>query len=360
MKTKKHAPIVSWLTTAALLLSMCVGLTFSQRSSAQVYQAYEDSTNAGTSRQTAPDYPALAKYATDLTELAREGKLEPANGHESDIARVIASLAPATAKAPVIIGESDLDRDLIARGVAFKLASGDAPEALSAKKVFSLNLDALAKGAHTSAEFERRVQAVFAEAEAAQVILFVNYLHQYAGARATSVASATVQAAIETNHLQVIGGASPEAYSAYVASDANIAKLFEPISIDRAETASDSASAKNKRKSPINEDFEGEKISSDMRELMRSAGPNGRVNAIVQVDDVHSREVVALLSRYGARVDARMAQFGAIKVELKAKAIEALAKSSSTNFISPDVTLESFGHVTATTGADQIRTQSCG
>ena len=99
MKTKKHAPIVSWLTTTALLLSMCVGLTFSQRSSAQVYQAYEDGTNAETS-QTAPDYPALAKYATDLTQLAREGKLEPATGDESDVARVIASLTRAAAKAP--------------------------------------------------------------------------------------------------------------------------------------------------------------------------------------------------------------------------------------------------------------------
>ena len=303
MKRKKHAPIVTWLTTAALLFAMCASFTFSQRSSAQVNQ----SSVTEVANQTVSDYPALSKYATDLTELAREGKLEPVNGREADVARVIASLTRAAAKAPVIIGESDLERDMIARGVTLKLAHGDVPEELSGKRVFSLNLETLAKGASTSAEFERRLQAVFDDAEAAQVILFLNYLHQYAGSRATSVASATVQAAIESNRLQIIGGASPEAYSAYVASDANVAKLFEPISIDRGvEAAPDSSSAKNKRKSPINEEFEGEKISSDMRDLMKSAGPNGRVNAIVQVDDVHSREVVALLSRYGARVDARM------------------------------------------------------
>ncbi|PYS82467.1 MAG: hypothetical protein DMF70_07960, partial [Acidobacteria bacterium] len=222
-----------------------------------------------------------------------------------------------------------------------------------------LSLDALAKGAGTSDEFASRVQSVFAEAAKAdgQIILFVDQLHQYAGGRATTVASAAVQAAIEANHVRMIGGSSPQAYAEYIAADPKVAKLFESISIDRVgNAAADSTTARNNRKSsPINEEFEGEKISSDMRELMNSVGPNGRVATILQVDDVHSGEVSALLKRYGVSVDARMAQFGAIKVELPARAIEELAKRNSVNYISPDVKLESFGHVTATTGTDLVR-----
>src|SRR5207253_129252 len=187
-------------------------------------------------------------------------------------------------------------------------------------------------------------------------ILFVDRLHEYAGTRATTVASAAVKAAIEANHVRVIGGATPEAYAQYIAPDANVAQLFETISIDHAsETASDATVAKDKRKSTINEEFEGEKISPDMRELVQSVGPNGHVTAILQVDDVHNAKVSALLKRYGVNVDERMAQLGAIKVELPAKAIEELASRNFTNYLSPDVKLESFGQVTATTGTDQVR-----
>ena len=150
----------------------------------------------------------LSKYATDLTLLAHLGKLEAAHGCEADVDRVLASLS-VTGKAPVVVGESDLDRDAIARGVAARIAFGEAPEALRDKRVFRLSLDALAKGAKTSAEFENRVEAVFAEAEKAdgQIILFVDRLHEYAGTRATRMVTATVQAAIRANRVQVIGAA---------------------------------------------------------------------------------------------------------------------------------------------------------
>ena len=92
-----------------------------------------------------------------------------------------------------------------------------------------------------------------------------------------------------------------------------------------------------------------------MRELMKSAGPNGRVSAILQVNDVNNTEVRSLLARHGVMVSDSMAKLGAMKVELPVKAIEALMKSHSMNYISPDRQMESFGHVTSTTGADQVR-----
>ena len=99
--------------------------------------------------------PALAKYATDLTLLALQGKLETSRDRDADVARVIASLSNA-AKEPVVVSESDLDRDAIARGVAIKVAFGDVPDSLRDKRVFRLSLDALAKGARTSDEFAAR------------------------------------------------------------------------------------------------------------------------------------------------------------------------------------------------------------
>jgi len=267
---------------------MCASLTFSQRTSASA----DPSVNKG-----ANEYPVLSRFATDLTKLAAAGKLDVTHDHETDVTRVIASLA--ATKNPVVVGESDLDRDAIARAIAVKIAFGDVPEALRDKRVFRLSIDALAKGAKNSEEFSARVQAVFAEAAKSEgrVILFVDQLNQYAGSRATSVASAAVKDAIEANHLRIIGGASPQAYATYIASDDSIARLFDSISIDHVDSAANAKT--DKRRSPINEEFEGEKISTDMRELMQSVGHNGRVSAILQVNDVNNKEVRALLAQNG-------------------------------------------------------------
>ncbi len=348
MKMTRTAPAITWLTIAALLISMCASLAFTRNTSAQ---AAELDTHASDARAT------LIKYTVDLTRLASQRRLEPVQGFDAEIARVIAQLSSATSKAPIVVGESDTDRGAIARGVAFRLLSGDAPENLRSKKILSLNLDALAKGAKTSAQFEQRVQEVFTAAELVrnEVILFVDQLHQYAGARATTNATATVKAAIETSHLFVIAGTSPEAYSSYIAADQSVAKLFESITIDGTTEVAATATSTDKRKSPINEEFEGEKIAPAMRELMRSAGSNGRVSAILQVSDVNSREVRALLARNGVLLGDTMPKLGAMKVDLPAQAISSLMKHESMNYISPDVQIQSLGHVNATTGADQVR-----
>src|ERR1043166_4114905 len=152
---KKDAPATTFITMVALLLSMCASLTFSQRAAAQI--------DAPKMNKEVSDYPLLAKYATDLTKLALAGKLETTHEHDADVARVIASLSSA-AKNPVVVSESDLDRDAVARAVAVKIAFGEVPEALRDKRVFRLSIEALARGAKNSDEFSNRVKAVFAEA----------------------------------------------------------------------------------------------------------------------------------------------------------------------------------------------------
>src|SRR6266446_4009646 len=141
MKRQKHAPIVTWFTATALLVSVCAGLVFNQPIAAQSNEPSQSASQRDALSQAATDYPALAKYATDLTQLALRGKIEPAHGRDADISRVIESLGRTTSKAPVVVGEFDLDRNAIARGLAFRIAFGEAPESLRSKHILSLNLD---------------------------------------------------------------------------------------------------------------------------------------------------------------------------------------------------------------------------
>ena len=169
----KRAPAVTWLTTFCLILSLCAGLTLSANTAAQ--NTNPQSLNRSHANFEA-DYPALAKYATDMSNLPNLSKMEQIGGHEADIARVIACLARES-KAPLLLGEFDFDRNTIARAIAFRITAGTVPESLRGKHVFSLSLDALAKGARTSEEFSNRFQAVLADATkaASEIILFIRY-----------------------------------------------------------------------------------------------------------------------------------------------------------------------------------------
>src|SRR5262245_44273540 len=131
---RRYAPATSWIIVLSLLVSMSASLTFSQRAAAQKDRQSEV---ANQNEESDANYPALAKYTVDLTLQALKGKLEANRDREADVARVIESLSVA-AKAPVVLGESDLDRDAIARGVALKIASGKVPDTLRGKRVFTL------------------------------------------------------------------------------------------------------------------------------------------------------------------------------------------------------------------------------
>jgi hypothetical protein len=350
MKRIPATPVLTWLTLAALVVTTTAGVSFSRKAQAQ--------SSDGLLTTTENSRSALSKYSVDLTQPAAQGKLDALVGFDAEVNRVIAALTRSNTTAPLLISESDVNRAAVARAIAMRIVSGDVPDALRGKRVLSLSLDALAKGAKTTQQFEQRVQAVFAEAEAAGngIVLFVDQVHQYTGARATAASSATIKSAIAANTVHVVGGASPEAFTSYITTDESAAKLFESISLDTEySAAATSEIAKDKRKSPINEEFIGEKIAPEMQDLIRRAGPNGRVSAILQVSDVNSREVRGLLARHGIAIGDTMPKLGAMKVDLPAHVIESLMQSNSMNFISPDVKIESFGHVTSTTGADQIR-----
>ena len=151
----RTAPAVAWLVVTALLLSMSAGFGFTRAANAQISETTLSKDDARA---------VLSAYATDLSDEASQGKLESVQGFEAEIDSVIANLANGFAKAPVVIGASDVDRASVARGVALRVASGNVPVNLQGKRVFSLNLDALAKDAKTPEEFNQRIHSVFAAA----------------------------------------------------------------------------------------------------------------------------------------------------------------------------------------------------
>src|SRR5918911_2401678 len=197
MKKTKKSPTMAWIATLSLMVSVCFGSTMGSIIRAQ---AHGSAAPSGAAKPKAEaSYPVLSRYATDLTALARQARLEAVRGHEAEIRRVAALLSNNVERNPVLIGESNnADKMALALGLAQKIAAGDVPENLRDKRVFSLNLDRLSAGAKDPAEFASRLQAILAETTEAKgrVILFVDELHQLIGDYANPQASAALRAAL--------------------------------------------------------------------------------------------------------------------------------------------------------------------
>lgn len=179
-------------------------------------------------------YQALEKYARDLTEAARGGKLDPVIGRDEEIRRVIQVLSRRTKNNPVLIGEPGVGKTAIAEGLAQRIVSGDVPESLKSKKVLSLDLGALIAGAKYRGEFEDRLKAVLKEIVDAQgsVILFIDELHTLVGAGA---AEGAVDAAnllkpmLARGELRCVGATTLDEYRKHIEKDAALERRFQPI-----------------------------------------------------------------------------------------------------------------------------------
>jgi ATP-dependent Clp protease ATP-binding subunit ClpB len=181
-------------------------------------------------------YEALEKYARDLTELARRGKLDPVIGRDEEVRRVIQVLSRRTKNNPVLIGEPGVGKTAIVEGIAQRIVAGDVPESLKSKRIVALDLGAMVAGSKYRGEFEDRLKAVLKEIEEAsgKIILFIDELHTLVGAGAAEGsidASNMLKPALARGDLRCIGATTLNEYKKYIEKDAALERRFQPVQV---------------------------------------------------------------------------------------------------------------------------------
>jgi ATP-dependent Clp protease ATP-binding subunit ClpC len=182
-------------------------------------------------------YRTLEKFSRDLTQRAREGKLDPVIGRDGEILRVMQILSRRTKNNPVLIGEAGVGKTAIVEGLAQKIATNDVPEILMGKKVISLDLGAMIAGSRFRGEFEERLKASIEEVQrsAGEIILFIDELHTVVGAGAAQGAmdaSNMLKPALSRGELQCIGATTLDEYQKHIEKDAALARRFAPVYVE--------------------------------------------------------------------------------------------------------------------------------
>ncbi len=182
-------------------------------------------------------YEALSKYARDLTDAARAGKLDPVIGRDEEIRRAIQVLSRRTKNNPVLIGEPGVGKTAIAEGLALRIVDGDVPESLKEKRLLALDMGALIAGAKYRGEFEERLKGVLNEVTAAEgaIILFIDEMHTLVGAGASEGsmdASNLLKPALARGELHCIGATTLDEYRKHVEKDAALARRFQPVFVE--------------------------------------------------------------------------------------------------------------------------------
>ncbi|WP_111558496.1 ATP-dependent chaperone ClpB [Paracoccus sediminilitoris] len=181
-------------------------------------------------------YEALEKYARDLTQAARDGKIDPIIGRDEEIRRAMQVLSRRTKNNPVLIGEPGVGKTAIAEGLALRIIDGDVPESLRDKRLMALDMGALIAGAKYRGDFEERLKSILKEIESAdgEIVLFIDELHTLVGAGKTDGAmdaANLIKPALARGELHCVGATTLDEYRKYIEKDAALARRFQPVMI---------------------------------------------------------------------------------------------------------------------------------
>jgi ATP-dependent Clp protease ATP-binding subunit ClpC len=240
---------------------------------ASILYYYRNKLKIGIKKSTGGGISTLSRFSKDLTQLAKEGKIDPAIGRTKEITRVIQVLSRRKKNNPVLIGPPGVGKTAIAEGLALEIVNGHVPEAILGKRVLTLDLVGMMAGTKYRGEFEQRLKTITREIESAErnIIVFIDELHILAETRGTEGAIATsdiLKPALARGALQAIGATTPQEYEQYIKPDLTLERRFQPVKIGEPTIKVTIEILKGLRK--IYEDYHKVKITDDA--LIAAAG----------------------------------------------------------------------------------------
>src|SRR5437762_4104086 len=351
-KSHRNRPLLRWLTALGVTLSLVGGILTSDNASAQSGK----SSRAANREKSKSSGNVLAKYTRDLSAAAERGRFSSLIDRKYEVDRAIQILSRATRNNPVVLTDSQVVRDLVAAGIANRIANGDVPEALVGKRVLKLDLNTLFHEATNKFALVDKLKQIIAEINQAdfKAIVIIDPVQSLIGQSAAfdGAVSGLLHDSIKNGEIQCVGASSEIAFQQSIGSDEKLASLFFSLEMKEvAEARNESTETppdENARKS--SEEFAGENVSPDLRELMQGGKAPSRVKAILQVDDTNSSMLREKLAQYGVKIENQMPRLGTLAVDVPARALEELSRNSQTRYLSLDRRVGSLGHVQATTG----------